>query len=77
MFAESHRNLFQSGERLLGHAAAIVLGLVLMLTGIALGVTIVMLPIGIPVGLIGLALFLWGLVGPLRASRRQPTDTSP
>jgi hypothetical protein len=43
------------------HVIAIVVGLVLMFAGIALGVTLVLLPVGIPVGIIGLFVFLWGL----------------
>lgn len=45
------------------HVIAIAAGVVLMIAGIAMGVTMVMLPIGIPVGLAGLAVFLWGLFG--------------
>ncbi len=55
---------------LCGHAAAIVGGVILMLTGLGMGVSIVLLPFGIPVGLIGLGLFLWGLFG---RSRNQQT----
>lgn len=54
------RRLAATGGRLLGHIVAIVLGLVLIFTGIALGVTMVMLPVGIPLGLTGLMLLLWG-----------------
>jgi hypothetical protein len=46
-----------------GHLVAIAVGVVLMLAGVAMGVTMVMLPIGIPVGLLGLGAFLWGLFG--------------
>jgi len=49
--------------RFLAHAVALVAGMILMVAGIAMGVTIAMLPIGIPVGFVGLALFLWGLFG--------------
>ena len=49
--------------RLLGRGAAFVVGLILMIVGVAMGVTLVMLPIGIPVGLCGLFVFLWGLFG--------------
>jgi hypothetical protein len=57
----SGRHLLQTGERLLGHTIAVVVGLVLMIFGLAMGVTMVALPIGIPVGLGGLLLFIWGL----------------
>ena len=49
--------------RFVGHALAIVLGLILSVIGLAMGVSIALLPIGIPVGLGGLALLLWGLFG--------------
>jgi hypothetical protein len=53
--------LVKSGERLLIHSLSVVLGFVLMIVGIGMGVTMVLAPIGIPVGLIGLGLWLWGL----------------
>jgi hypothetical protein len=36
-------------------------GFALMMVGLGLGVTMVLLPIGLPMGLVGLLLFLWGL----------------
>jgi hypothetical protein len=57
----SNRHLLQTGERFLGHLVAVVAGLVLMIAGLGLGVTMVLLPIGLPVGLAGLLLVLWGL----------------
>ena len=57
----SGRHLLQTGERFLGHTIAVLVGLVLMIFGLAMGVTMVALPIGIPVGLGGLLLFIWGL----------------
>lgn len=57
------RELAKGAGRFLGHLLAIVLGLVLMFVGAAMGVTMVLLPFGIPVGLAGLAVFLWGLFG--------------
>jgi hypothetical protein len=53
--------LFVATERFLGHAAAVLVGIVLMFAGLAMSVTMVLLPAGIPVGLVGLLLFLWGL----------------
>ena len=44
------------------HFAATAFGFVLMIAGLAMGVTIVLLPIGIPVGIVGLLAFLWGLL---------------
>jgi hypothetical protein len=63
------RHLVQSGERLLVHSLAVVLGFVLMIIGVGMGVTMVLLPVGIPVGLAGLGLWLWGLYS--RAPRGQ------
>jgi hypothetical protein len=49
--------------RFILHALSIVLGLILSVVGLAMGVSIALLPIGIPVGLVGLALLMWGLFG--------------
>lgn len=43
------------------HAAAVVVGLVLMILGLGLGVTMIMLPVGLVVGLIGFAMVVAGL----------------
>jgi hypothetical protein len=51
-------------RRLLGafeHVVAIVVGFVLMVVGLGLGVTMIMLPVGLVVGLIGLAMFVGGM----------------
>jgi hypothetical protein len=52
------------------HALALVVGMIFMFTGIAMGVSIVMLPIGIPLGFVGLLLFGWGVFE--RAERKTP-----
>jgi hypothetical protein len=44
----------------LGHALAIVVGFVLMVAGLALGVTMIMLPLGLVIGLVGFAIFVAG-----------------
>jgi hypothetical protein len=56
-----NRHLLETGERFLGHTIAIVAGLVLVIAGLGMGVTMVLLPIGLPVGLAGLLLIAWGL----------------
>jgi hypothetical protein len=43
------------------HAAVVLLGVVLMVVGLGLGVTMIMLPVGVPVGLIGVLLVIGGL----------------
>lgn len=43
----------------------ILVGLVLMVIGVGLSVTMVMLPAGFALGFTGLGLFLWGAAGEL------------
>jgi hypothetical protein len=47
--------------RFLEHAAAVVVGLILMIVGLGLGVTMIMLPAGIVLGLLGVAILVAGL----------------
>ncbi len=46
----------------LEHAAAVIVGFVLMVVGLGLGVTMIMLPVGVAVGLLGVAIFIGGLL---------------
>jgi len=51
-------------RRLIGaleHVLAIVVGFILMVLGLGLGVTMIMLPVGLVIGLIGLSLFISGM----------------
>jgi hypothetical protein len=48
-------------ESILGHIAATILGFVMMVVGLGLGVTMIMLPVGIVVGLLGAAILVGGL----------------
>jgi hypothetical protein len=49
----------------LGHilerTAAVIIGLIMMIVGLGLGVTMIMLPAGITIGLLGLAVLVGGL----------------
>ena len=63
------RALLNKAERILGHAAAVFLGFVLMVVGLGLGVTMIMLPVGLPIGLLGVLFFVWGLFGHLDSKR--------
>ncbi len=45
----------------LEHAAVAVLGLIMMIVGIGLSLTIIMLPVGIIIGLLGVAVFVGGM----------------
>ena len=65
----SGHQLLVSTERILGHATAVVVGFILTIVGLSLGVTMVLLPIGIPVGLAGVMIFMWGMFQ--RAPRTQ------
>jgi hypothetical protein len=56
-----HRPWVRTTESVLGHLAAIVIGFVMMVVGLGLGVTMIMLPVGIVIGLIGAAVFVSGL----------------
>jgi hypothetical protein len=55
------RRFLGSVGRLFEHAAVVVVGFVLMVVGLGLGVTIIMLPVGLVIGFIGMGLFVAGL----------------
>jgi hypothetical protein len=57
------KELVTGAKRFIGHVVAIVAGLILMIVGVGMGVTMLLLPFGIPLGLLGLGLFLWGVFG--------------
>jgi hypothetical protein len=57
------REVVKGTRILMGHLAATLLGLLFMIIGSAMGVSLVLLPIGIPLGLAGLALVLSGCFG--------------
>jgi len=54
------RGWVRTTESVIGHVAAIIIGFVMMVVGLALGVTMIMLPVGLVVGLAGVALFISG-----------------
>ena len=56
-----HRPWIRVAESVLGHVAAVVVGFLMMVVGLGLGVTMIMLPVGIVVGLLGAAIFVGGL----------------
>lgn len=63
--------IVSTGTWFVGHAAAVAVGLLMMVSGVGMGVTMVLAPWGIPLGLAGLALFVWGLSG---YARRAPAE---
>jgi hypothetical protein len=56
-----HGTWVTTAESVLGHAAAVVVGFVMMVVGLGLGVTLIMLPVGLVIGLLGAAIFIGGL----------------
>jgi hypothetical protein len=56
-----HSRWVQASETFLEHTAAVVLGFVLIILGLGMGVTMVMLPVGIVIGLLGVAILIGGL----------------
>jgi high-affinity Fe2+/Pb2+ permease len=70
----SAREALKAGESLAGHIAAVVIGAAMMIGGVGMGVTMILIPVGVPVGLVGLGLFLWGVWGfrEARSRRAQP-----
>ena len=56
-----HRPWVRVTEDVLAHTVAIVIGFVMMVVGLGLGVTIIMLPAGLVIGLLGAAIFIAGL----------------
>ncbi len=56
-----HRPWVRATEGVLGHIVAVIVGFVMMVVGLGLGVTMIMLPVGIVIGLAGVALFIGGL----------------
>jgi hypothetical protein len=70
------RQILVAGEWFVGRAVAIVLGIALMVSGLGMGVTMVLLPIGVPLGLIGLLLVLWAVFYATPGSPATPGDGS-
>jgi hypothetical protein len=48
-------------ESIASHMLAIIAGLVMMVLGVALSVTMVLLPVGLPLGVAGVGMLIWGL----------------
>ncbi len=60
------RDAFQTGGQIAGHMVAMILGFMMMLVGMGMGVTMVLLPLGLPIGLIGFIMFIWGMTAQVR-----------
>jgi hypothetical protein len=62
----------RAAENVAGHLAAIVIGFVMMIVGLGLGITMIMLPVGVVVGLTGAAIFVAGIFARIGGRDRQP-----
>jgi hypothetical protein len=58
----THR-LMETGSNIALHTLALLAGVILVILGVGLGATIWGVLLGIPIGLAGALLCLWGLVG--------------
>ncbi len=59
----NNHHIAETGSKIAVHTLAVIIGLVLIVTGLGLSVTMVGLPLGLPIGLAGVLVFLWGLFG--------------
>jgi hypothetical protein len=57
----SNKDQQKAPESIVLHVGAVAAGIVMMVLGVGLSVTMVLLPIGIPFGLAGLGVCIWGL----------------
>jgi uncharacterized membrane protein YccF (DUF307 family) len=57
----TRQELARAAGGAIARVLALIVGVVLMVTGLAMGVSLVLLPVGIPLGLAGLVVFLWGV----------------
>ena len=58
-----NHQLTKTGSRIASHLVAVIAGLILVMIGLLLSVPMVGLPLGIPIGLAGVLICLWGLAG--------------
>jgi hypothetical protein len=70
----SAREALRVGENFAAHVAAIVAGGAMMIAGVGMGVTMILIPVGVPLGLVGLGVFCWGVWGFGEARRRKETE---
>jgi uncharacterized membrane protein len=59
--------------RVISHVMAIILGLLLLIVGAAMGVTLVLLPVALLAGIAGLLLISWGFYMKSQASDKTKT----
>ena len=59
----TNHQLAETGGKLATHMLAVIAGVILILIGLFLSIPMIGLPLGIPIGLAGVLVFLWGLFG--------------
>ena len=59
----NNHQLTETGSKIASHLLAVIAGLALIAIGLLLSVPMVGLPLGIPIGLAGVLICLWGLFG--------------
>ena len=59
----STHQLAETGKKFATHVLAVIAGVILIGIGLYLSVPMVGLPLGIPIGLAGVLICLWGLAG--------------
>jgi hypothetical protein len=59
----NNRQLTETGSKIASHLLAVIPGLLLVMIGLLLSVSIVGIPWGMPIGLAGVLICLWGLFG--------------
>lgn len=59
----NYHQLTKTGSKIAGHLLAVIAGLILIVIGLFLCVPMVWLYLGIPIGLAGVLICLWGLFG--------------
>ena len=67
-----HPHWMATAESVVAHLAAIAVGFAMMVLGLGLGVTMIMLPAGVVIGLAGAAIFVGGIF-----ARVTPQDDRP
>jgi hypothetical protein len=64
LLSRSVRRVADVVGRVFGRLTAMIIGCILTVVGLAMTATIVMLPVGIVLGLLGVAIFVGGLFAP-------------
>ena len=70
LISRSVHRLADIVSRVFSRLAAVVIGFVLMMAGLGMTATIVMLPVGVGLGFLGVAIFVGGLFAPDNGAER-------